>query len=309
VSDAAKAPVGKVVYTAICHEGGGMWVDCTFTRLEHDRYLVIGTDLVTRRLEALLRRAVGPDDFATVTDVTAAFALFSVQGPRSRDLVSCLASGDLSNEAFPYLTGKRLDIAYAPQVWVQRVTYVGELGYELHVPADLALGVYDALFAAGQDLELRNVGMSALNGLRLEKGYRDYGHDIGNDDSPVSAGLGFVVDWDKPAFSGRQALVKERDAGVPGERLVNLLLLDPEPLLWHQEDVLYDGELVGEVEAAAYGYTLGGSVAIATMRHYEGVTAAWLSAGRVEVVVDGKPVPARAQLGALYDPKRERILG
>ncbi len=307
VSAVATEPVGKVSYTAICHEGGGMWVDCTVTRLAPERFLVIGTDLVTRRLEALLRRAVCPDDFATVTDVTAGYALFSVQGPSSRELVRRLTSGDISSDAFPYLTGRRLDLAYAPAVWVQRVTYVGELGYELHVRSDLAAGVYDALFEAGRDLGLRNVGMSALNGLRLEKGYRDYGHDIGNDDTPLTAGLGFVVDWDKPAFPGRQQLVKQRDAGPLTERLVNLLLLDPEPLLWEQEDVLYDGELVGEVEAGAYGYTLGGSVAIATMRNEGGVTAAWLSAGRVEVVVNGHPYPARAQLGPLYDPKRERI--
>ncbi len=307
VSDAAGAPVGRVVYTAACHGGGGMWADLTFTRLAEDKFLVVGTDLVSRRLEALLRRAVGDADFATVTDVTAGYALFSVQGPRSRELVSRLTSADLSNEALPYLSSRYADVGYAPQVWVQRVTYVGELGYELHVRADLALGVYDALFESGSDLGLRNVGMSALNGLRIEKGYRDYGHDISNDDTPLSAGIGFVVDWKKAAFPGRDALVRQRDAGTPTERLVNVLLLDPEPLLWHNEDVLHDGEVVGEVEEGAYGYTLGGAVAIATMRHEAGVTADWLAAGRIEVVVDGRPCPARAQLGPLYDPKRERI--
>jgi 4-methylaminobutanoate oxidase (formaldehyde-forming) len=240
--------------------------------------------------------------------MTAASALFSLQGPRSRELLARVTTGDITNEGFAYLTGRRFDVAYAPSVWVQRVTYVGELGYELHVPADLAVGVYDALFEAGADFGLRNVGMSALNGLRIEKGYRDYGHDIGNDDTPLTAGLGFVVDWDKPAFPGRQALLDERSAGPLTERLVNLLVLDPEPLLWHQEDIEYDGQLVGEVEAGAYGYTMGGSVAIATMRHEAGVTNAWLSAGKIEVIVNGNRYPARAQLGPLYDPKRERIL-
>lgn len=308
VSDALHAPVGKVTYTAICHEGGGMWLDCTFTRLAEDSFLVVGTDLVARRLEALLRRAVAGDEAATVTDVTAGFALFSVQGPLSRELLARLSSADLSNEAFPYLTGRAIDVAYAGGVWAQRVTYVGELGFELHVRADLALGVYDALFDEGAAFGLRNVGMSALNGLRLEKGYRDWGHDLGNDDTPLSAGIGFVVDWEKGDFPGREALVKQRAAGPLRERLVNLLLLDPEPLLWEMEDVLYDGELVGEIEAGAYGWTLGGAVAIATMRNEGGVTPAWLSAGRVEVVVGGQPYLARAQLGPLYDPKRERIL-
>lgn len=308
VSDALSSPVGKVVYTVICHEGGGMWADCTFTRIADDCFVVIGTDLVHRRLEALLRRAVGEDDAATVTDVTAGHALFSVQGPKSRELLSRVTSAELSNEALPYLTGRHIDVAYAPSVWVQRVTYVGELGYELHVRADLALGVYDALFEAGADLGLRNVGMSALNGLRIEKGYRDYGHDIGNDDTPLEAGIGFVVAWDKPEFPGREALLKQRDSGPLTERLVNLVVLDPEPLLFHDEDVLCDGVLVGEVEAGAYGYTLRGAVAIATVRCETGVTAAWLSGGSFEVEVNGRRYPVKAQLGPLYDPKRERIL-
>jgi len=308
VSDAANAAVGKVVYTAMCHEGGGMWLDCTFTRLAEDRFVVIGTDLVTRRLEALLRRAVTADDAAAVTDVTAGYSLFSLQGPKSRQLLSRLTSADVSNEAFAYLSGRAIDIAYAPSVWVQRVTYVGELGYELHVRADLAVSVYDAIFEAGGDLGLRNVGMSALNGLRLEKGYRDYGHDIGNDDTPLEAGIGFVVDYDKEAFSGREALVKQRDAGPLTERLVNVLVLDPEPLLFRGEDVLRDGVLVGEVEAGAYGFTLGGSAAIATVRCEDGVTGAWLSAGTFEVELNRRRYPAQVQLGPLYDPKRARIL-
>ena len=308
VSDAVSAPIGKVVYTAICHEGGGMWVDCTFTRKAEDSYVVIGTDLVARRLEALLRRALRPEDRATVTDVTAAFALLSIQGPKSRELLSMVTTADLSNEAFPYLSGRAIDVAYAPAVWVQRVTYVGELGFELHVSADFAVSVYDAIFEVGGSLGLRDVGMSALNGLRIEKGYRDYGHDIGNDDTPLEAGIGFVVDYEKAGFAGRAALVSQRERLPLTERLVNVLVLDPEPLLFHGEDVLRDGALVGEVEAGAYGYSLGGSVAIATVRCAEGVTGTWLSDGAFEVEVGKCRYPARVQLGPLYDPERSRIL-
>jgi 4-methylaminobutanoate oxidase (formaldehyde-forming) len=285
-----------------------MWADCTFTRLAPDRYLVIGTDLVQRRLEALLRRALTGDDRATVTDMTAGRALFSVQGPRSRELLGRVSGADFSNDAFPYLTGRLVDLAYAPAVWAQRVTYVGELGWELHVRADLAAGVYDALFEAGADLGLRNVGMSALNGLRLEKGYRDYGHDISNDDSPLEAGIGFVVDWDKLGFTGRDALLAQRDGGALTERLVSLRLVDPEPLLWDHEDVLCDGQLVGEVEAGAYGYTVGSAVALATVRHEDGVTAAWLEKGRFEVDSCGSRHGAIVQLRPFYDPNRSRIL-
>ena len=149
--------------------------------------------------------------------------------------------------------------------------------------------------------------MAALDGLRLEKGYRDYGHDIGNDDTPITAGIGFVVDLAKPEFPGRAALAAERAAGALPERLANLLVLDPEPLCYHGELVYRDGELVGEVEAAGYGYTLGGAVAIASLRNAEGVTAAWIDSGEWSIEVVGIRYPARVQLAPLYDPGRERI--
>ena len=300
--------VGRVVYSAICHEAGGMWVDCTVTRLAEDRFMVIGTDLVERRLCALLERAVGDQDHVVVTDVTAGLALFSVQGPRSRDLLRRLSSADLSNEAFPYLTGRPIDVGYAPDVWTQRVTYVGELGYELHVSADLAAHVYDALFEEGSDLGLRNVGMAALDGLRLEKGYRDYGHDIGNDDTPLEAGIGFMVGWHKEAFPGRDALVAQRDSGILKDRLASLLVLDPGVLLFGGEPLWRDGEQVGEVESGAYGYQLGGAVGLASLHCQSGVSATWIESGSFEVENPSGRHEARVQLRPLFDPRRERVL-
>jgi 4-methylaminobutanoate oxidase (formaldehyde-forming) len=306
VSD-ARMPIGRVRYTAILNAAAGMEVDCTVTRVADERFMVIGTDTVQRRLDALLRRAITDDDHAAVTDVTSGLALFSLQGPHARRLLERVSGADFSNDSFAYLTGQPIDVDYAP-VWAQRVTYVGELGWELHVSTELALTVYDALFAAGADLGLRDIGMHALDGLRLEKGYRDYGHDVGNTDTPLEAGLGFMVDWGKPAFVGRDALAGQRAAGAPARRLVSLLVLDPEPLLYEGESVLRDGEFVGDVQAGAYGHTLGGSVAIAAVHHPEGVTPAWVEKGRWEVKVADDRYPARVQLGPLYDPERRRIL-
>ena len=161
-----------------------------------------------------------------------------------------------------------------------RVTYVGELGWELHIPAEYALGVWDDLMAAGRDLGVRPVGLDALSGLRLEKGYRDIGVDIDNTDTPLSAGLGFAVAWDKPGgFIGRDALLAARAAGPPRDRVVSLAVDDPAVDLFGNEPVLLDGQWAGYVRAAAYGYTVGGPVGLAQVSHPDGVTPEWLKAG------------------------------
>ncbi len=191
-----------------------------------------------------------------------------------------------------------------------RVTYVGELGYELHVPAEYGAGVYDELMAAGADLGVRPVGLSAMSSLRLEKGYRDFGVDIDNTDNPLEAGLGFAVAWDKPGgFVGRDALVKARAEGPPRNRVVSLLAGDPAVDLFGNEPVLRDGEWAGYVRAAAYGHTVGAAVGLAQVACRDGVTSEWLGQGGFTVRTGtSSDVPARLQLAPLYDPKRLRIL-
>jgi len=300
-------PVGRIVYTQWLNERGGIEADVTVTRLAEDRFMVVSTDLTHRRVLARLRRYTPEGAHVAVTDISAGTCLMTVQGPRSRELLSRLSSADLSNEAFPYLTAREIDVHYA-RVLAMRVTYVGELGWELHVPADLALTVYDAMVEAGEDLGYRDVGLLAMNSLRLEKGYRDYGLDVDNTDTPIETGLDLFVAWDKPGgFVGRDALLEEREAGPPKRRLVQFLLEDPEPLLFGGEPILREGEWVGYNRIGAYGHTLGGSVGLGMVEDPAGIPPEAIGGAKFELEVNGARFGARASLTPLYDPRRERI--
>ncbi len=302
------AGLGRLVYTQWLNEAGGIIADVTVTWLEPEKFLVIASDLIHRRIEPLIRRATRPGEFLTVTDVTSGTTLLSVQGPASRELIGRLTDADLSNEAFPYLSARQIHAGYAPVLAI-RVTYVGELGWELHVPAEYAMGVYDDLVAAGDDLGFRLAGLSAMSSLRLEKGYRDMGVDIDNTDNPLEAGLGFAVAWDKPGgFTGRDALLLAREQGPPRHRVVSLLAEDPAADLFGNEPVLLGDEWVGYVRAAAYGYTVGGAVGLAQVECADGVTGGWLKNGDFRARTPAGDIPVRLQTAPLYDPQRLRIL-
>ena len=299
---------GRLVYTQWLNTAGGIVADLTVTRLGDEKFLIVASDIIHRRVEPLIRRATRPDEFVTVTDVTSGTTLLTVQGPASRELISRRTDADLSNQAFPYLSARQVHVGYAP-VLAMRVTYVGELGWELHVPAEYGAGVYDDLMSAGADLGIRPVGLAAMSSLRLEKGYRDMGVDIDNTDNPIEAGLGFAVAWDKPGgFIGRDALLAARAEGPPKHRVVGLMVADPSADLFGNEPVYLSGEWVGYVRAAAYGYTVGGPVALAQVACEDGVTSEWLKSGDFTVRTDEREWPARLQIAPFYDPKRLRIL-
>ncbi|MFI5067494.1 MAG: FAD-dependent oxidoreductase, partial [Streptosporangiales bacterium] len=299
---------GRLVYTQWLNEAGGIVADVTVTCLEPEKFLVIASDLIHRRIEPLIRRERRPGEVVTVADITSGTTLLSVQGPASRELIGRLTDADLSNAAFPYLSARQIFAGYAPVLAI-RVTYVGELGWELHVPAEYAAGVYDDLVAAGADLGFRLIGLSAMSSLRLEKGYRDMGVDIDNTDNPLEAGLGFAVAWDKPGgFTGRDALLVARAAGPPQHRVVSLIVDDPGADLFGNEPVLAGGDRVGYVRAAAYGYTVGGPVGLAQVSCPDGVTGGWLKDGDFRVRTPAGDLPARLQAAPLYDPQRLRIL-
>jgi glycine cleavage system aminomethyltransferase T len=267
---------------------------------------VVATDTAHRHVETRMRRHFG-DCRAIATDVTAGHAQLNVQGPRSRELLQSLTSADLSNESFPFRAARFIDIGFA-QVLCIRITYLGELGYELYVSAEQAVHVYDRIVAAGEAFGLRHAGLKALGSLRMEKGYRDYGHDIDNTDSVLEAGLGFAVDLDKPGgFIGRDAVVAAKAAGPLTRRLVQVVVDDPAPLMFHAEVVRRDDRPVGYVRAASYGFTLGGAVGLVMVEAGEPVTAAYLSSGTWDVEIAGCRFPARVSMRPLYDPDNLRI--
>ena len=281
--DVTRQP-GRVTYTQWLTPNGGIAADLTVTRLSEERFLVVASDIIQRRVEPMVRRATRTGEHCTVTDVTSGTVLLSVQGPASRQLIGRLSSADLSNAAFPYLSARTIDVGYA-QVLALRITYLGELGYELHIPTEYGLGVYDSLMEAGADLGVRPVGLAHQASLRLEKGYRDLGVDIDNTDNPLEAGLGFAVAFDKAGgFIGREALVALRETAPYRSLLVSIRVDDPEVLLYGNEPVQVDGRWVGYVRAAAFGATVGASVGLAMVECPEGVTDEWLASGRFEVV-------------------------
>ena len=302
-NDMAVEP-GRVVYTGLLNERGGYESDLTVTRLSGDTYFIVSGSAQTTRDLDWIRRSIPPEARASLTDVTSDYAVFGVMGPSARALLTGVAGADLGNEAFPFATMRDIGIGRAP-VRALRVTYVGEMGWELYVPVEFAPAVYDDLVRAGRELGLRDAGYYALDSLRLEKGYRAWGRDLTPDCTPLEAGLAFAVRLDKP-FTGREALVRQRQQGLT-QRLVQFVLEDPEPLLFGGELILRDGQSVGEVTSAAYGHTLGRSVALGWVRNADGVDRAYIEAGAYELDVGGERFAATAHLRSPYDPKGARI--
>jgi glycine cleavage system aminomethyltransferase T len=298
---------GVITYTQWLNEAGTLEADLTVTKLDDEHFYVIASDTAHRHVETWMRRHIPDDAHAFVTDVTSAYAQLNVQGPRSRELMQAVTSVDMSNEGFPFRAARDIDLGFA-RVLCVRITYLGELGYELHVPTEHAAHVYDRLVAAGASLGLRHAGLKALASLRMEKGYRDYGHDIDNTDSVLEAGLGFALDLKKPGgFIGRDAVLAKKAGGPLTKRLVQILVKDPEPLLFHAEVVRRDGRAVGYVRAASYGFTLGGAVGLVMIDAGEPIDQAYLDRGRWDVEIADKVYPAALSMKPFYDPTNARV--
>lgn len=298
---------GRVVYTAWVNERGGFEADLTVTRLDTDRFMVVVGENSHGHTEMRMRRHIGAGEFVTITDVTAGRTQINVHGPKARELMQRVSGADLSNEGFPFMTAREIDVGYA---WVlaYRVTFIGELGWELHVPATQAVQTYDLLMEAGRDLGLRNAGMQTLNSLRLEKAYRDFGIDVDNTDNPIEAGLGFAVKLDKPGgFIGRDALAAIRAQGVPKTRMLQFLLKDPEPLMYGNEMIYLGDRQVGYIQVGGYGHSLGGAVGIGFAELDEPLTAQIVADGDWSIEIAGERFAATASLKPLYDPGMAKI--
>jgi glycine cleavage system aminomethyltransferase T len=297
---------GLITYTQWLNEGGTLEADLTVTKLDDEKYWVVVTDTMHRHAETWMKRHMS-EGHAIITDVTSGYVQINIQGPRSRDLMRLVTTEDMSNEAFPFRGAKEIDLGFA-RVLCIRITYLGELGYELYIPSEHAAHVYDRLIEVGNSVGLRHAGLKALASLRMEKGYRDYGHDIDNTDSVLEAGLGFAVDLKKEGgFLGKDAVLAKKNAGPLTRRIVQILVKDPEPIMYHAEVIRRDGKSVGYIRAASYGFTVGGAVGLAMIEAGEPVTQAYLDSGDWAVEVAGNVYPCIASLKPLYDPEMKKI--
>jgi len=303
--NAIDVAMGKVVYTQMLNERGGIEADITVTRLAEDKFFIVSPGACGVRDYDYINRHIGKDDFATLTEVTSGYTMLAVMGPNSRELLQTLTDADLSNEAFPFATAQEIDIAYARPLAV-RMSFVGELGWELYIPSEFSNNVFDALMDAGEAFNLKLVGLHALDSLRLEKGYKHWSADITPDNTPFEAGLGFCVRMNKPDFIGKDALARQKEAGLK-RKLVMFSIEDPAPLVYHDEPIYRNGELASENTHGAYSHVLGCSIGMCWLKHPEAIDDAWIIDGKYEINVAGKMFPIKIHLEPVYDPKSEKV--
>jgi 4-methylaminobutanoate oxidase (formaldehyde-forming) len=297
---------GSVVYTCLLNGRGGIESDVTVTRLGEQDFLVVGAAAAQTTLFHWLSRHA--DAATTVGDVTSGLGVLAVMGPRSRDLLFELTEARLDDAGFPFSTAQRIDLGWA-SVLAVRVSFVGELGWELYAPVESLAPLYDRILLAGRAFGLRLAGYHALDGLRAEKGFRHWGADMGPADSPYEAGLGFTVSLDKEtAFVGREALLR-RSRRPLSRRLVHVRLAGPEPLLYHGESLLRRGAIIGRVTSGAYGYSIGASVGLAFVDRGPDELEAIVAANDLEVEIAGARVPAILSTRPFYDPDGVRMRG
>ncbi len=304
-NDVDVAP-GKLVYTQWLNEKGGIEADLTVTRLSETAFLIIGgAETETKDFNWLKRHTPG-DAHAVLTNVTSGMGVLSVMGPKSRALLQSLSPNDLSAGAFAFGTSQEIELGYAI-VRASRITYVGELGWELYVPTEFLAGVYDEIVAAGAGFGLKHAGYHALNSLRMEKAYRHWGHDITDEDTPLEAGLGFAVKLDKPGgFIGREALLRQKEEGLK-QRLVQFLLKSDQPMLYHNEPIWQGDRIAGYIRSGMYAHTLGAACGLGYVTAADGGVLGPIGADDYEIEIAGVRYPATASLKPLYDPTSARI--
>jgi 4-methylaminobutanoate oxidase (formaldehyde-forming) len=308
-NDVAVEP-GRIVYTQWLNERGGIEADLTVTRLSETAYLVITAGASQVRDLNWLQRHLPQDARVVITDMTSAEAVISVMGPNARKLLASVTRSDLSNAAFPFASWQNILVGMAP-VRAHRITYVGELGWELYAPSEFALHVYDTLVEAGAAHDLKHCGLHVLDSLRLEKAYRHWGHDITDEDLPLEAGLMFAVKTGKEAgrfgpFIGRDAVLAAKDKPLT-RRLTQFILEDPEPLLHHNEPIWHEGKSIGYLCSGNYGHHLGAAIGLGYVNIPQDEGLDFIRQGRFEIEIAGARIPARASLRPLYDPKSERV--
>jgi 4-methylaminobutanoate oxidase (formaldehyde-forming) len=297
---------GRIVYTGMLNDRSGFESDLTVTRTCEEEYMIVTAGSTARRDFGWIEDHIPDDAHAFLTDVSSSYAVLGLMGPNSRSMLSEVTDADVSNEAFPFLTSAEIAIGYAP-VRASRITYVGELGWELYIPTEFAAHVLERILKFGPKYDLLPAGFHAMESLRVEKAYRAWGHDICDLDTVVESGLTFAVAQDKGVdFIGREAVLRQLDEGVT-RRLAVFSLEDPEPLLLGNEPIWRDGQLVGRTTSGAFGHTLGVSVGMGYVENPDGVTPDWVRGGTYELEVATERFPAKVRLTAPYDPRGRRV--
>ena len=297
---------GRIVYTGMLNERSGFESDLTVTRIGEDKYMIVTAGSTARRDFGWIRAHIPDDAHAFLTDVSSSYAVLGLMGPNSRSLLSEITDADVSNKAFPFLTSAEIAIGYAP-VRASRITYVGELGWELYIPTEFATHVLERILEVAPKHDLLPAGFHAMESLRLEKAYRSWGHDICDIDTVVESGLTFAVAQDKGVdFIGRGAVIRQLEEGV-SRRLAVFTLEDPEPLLLGNEPIWRDGQLVGRTTSGTFGHTLGTSVGMGYVEDPNGVTNDWIRGAAYELEVATERFPAKVRLTAPYDPRIRRV--
>ncbi|HVI90259.1 MAG TPA: aminomethyltransferase family protein, partial [Dongiaceae bacterium] len=307
LSTADVSRTGRAAYTQWLNKRGGIEADLTVIKLGEERFMITTAAATATRDMHYLKSNLTPGSIVQIEDVTTQFGTIGVMGPNSRKLLDRLTDADLSNEAFPFAAVRKITIGAAEALAV-RISYVGELGWELYLPSDYARGILDASLEAGADLGVKPAGMHAMDALRLEKGYRHWGHDIGTDDTPVETGLAFICDFEKPVrFIGQEAVEQQKATGTPKKRLVQFLMQDAQVLLYHNEPIYMDGRLTGFITSANYAHTLGAAIGMGYVTHESGVTPELIANARFEIDVAGKKYIAKASLKPFHDPTSARM--
>ena len=294
--------IGKIVYTQFLNSKGGIEADVTVTRLSETIYLIV-TPAATRLADETWLRRNQKDYNVVITDITAAEGVLALMGPNSRALLSSVSPNNFDNEINPFGTAQVIEIGMG-LARAHRVSYVGELGWELYISSDQCAHIFETIIDAGSDHDLKLCGMHMMDSCRIEKAYRHFGHDITCEDHVLEAGLGFAVDTDKPDFIGKKAVIDKREVGLE-KRLVQFQLTEPEPLLYHNEPIIRDSEIVGYISSGNYGHKLGGAIGMGYIP-CEGESPEELLSSKFEIDVSGTICAAKASLKPLYDPLSKR---
>jgi 4-methylaminobutanoate oxidase (formaldehyde-forming) len=287
---------GKVVYTGLLNEKGGFETDVTATRVDQNTYFVVCPTAQATRDMHVMKRSAQEDEFVTFSDVTSSYSVLGVMGPHSATLLEAVGPEGVNlmcDENFPFGTSKTVGVG-SIQAEAKRISFVGELGWELYVPTECATHAYEALFETAKEhnIDLKNAGYYAIDSLRVEKGYRAWGHDLTTDYTPLEAGLGFMIDWSKD-FIGKQALQKQKDEGLQ-RRMLSFVLEDPDAMPWGDEAIWMDGKIVGYCTSTTFGHTVGSAVTLGYVEHEDVKNKGFLKRHKFEISLGAKQIPAKA---------------